>query len=231
MLECLDHDDSAFITLTYEDEFVPVTDEGLLTLKKDDLTRFFKRLRMVLDYPIKYYACGEYGDKFGRPHFHAIVFGLRPEDWIKVSDNWKYGFVKVGDVELASANYVAGYIQKKLYGDLADEVYDGIVPPYSVMSKGIGERYLRKNYDKLVSDGYIMFHGKKLPIPRTFWYYAEKDHRNYYKAQTDRMISSEKRQILMLKKKGIDISQYRKFEEKALASLEYALSSMEKMKK
>ena len=48
-------DKSCFITLTYSDENNPII------LKKSDFQKFIKRLRK--DYDIKYFACGEYGDK------------------------------------------------------------------------------------------------------------------------------------------------------------------------
>ena len=63
---------SCFITLTYSDENNPII------LKKSDFQKFIKRLRK--DYDIKYFACGEYGDKTLRPHFHAILFGVNFSD-------------------------------------------------------------------------------------------------------------------------------------------------------
>ena len=49
-----------------------------IILKKSDFQKFIKRLRK--DYDIKYFACGEYGDKTLRPHFHAILFGVNFSD-------------------------------------------------------------------------------------------------------------------------------------------------------
>lgn len=120
MLESLYYRDSIFLTLTYDDLHIPLVHNGdkcPYSLKKDDLQRFWKRLRKDLDYQgrkIKYYAVGEYGDETFRPHYHAIVFGLSKYDEELIKDNWSNGLVDVGNVDMASCNYVAGYIQKKL---------------------------------------------------------------------------------------------------------------------
>ena len=79
-----------FLTLTYNDDNLP-SDVGL---HKDDLQRFFKRLRKALDTKkIRYFACGEYGDTTSRPHYHAIVFGLGLNEIDKkyVTDAWPLG--------------------------------------------------------------------------------------------------------------------------------------------
>lgn len=74
-----------FCTLTYNDLYLPLSDEVLSEgiLRKKDLQDFFKRLRhkFVVNkdgkkffVPIKYLACGEYGGQSGRPHYHFILF-------------------------------------------------------------------------------------------------------------------------------------------------------------
>ena len=84
-----------FLTLTYNDEHLPLAydcdpDTGELhgcvtsPLNPDDLRRFWMRLRKRFsDCDIRYYACGEYGDLHYRPHYHAIVFGLRLVDVVQ----------------------------------------------------------------------------------------------------------------------------------------------------
>ena len=64
------HERNCFITLTYAD--MP----SGRSLHKDHLQKFWKRLRKAI-HPtkIRYFACGEYGDGFDRPHYHAIIFG------------------------------------------------------------------------------------------------------------------------------------------------------------
>ena len=58
-----------FVTLTYEDEKIPISKNGLQTLDKTDLQKFFKRLRKLTHEKISYYAVGEYGDKTQRPRY------------------------------------------------------------------------------------------------------------------------------------------------------------------
>ena len=161
-------DDFCFVTLTYDDEHLTFP-----SLVPRDLTLFFKKLRKDLgDRKIKYYACGEYGDRFGRPHYHAIIFGLSPKDKKLIDDNWQKGFVKIGCVTYDSCRYVAGYVQKKLYGKASKEYEDkGIVAPFSRMSKGLGERYVDKYWNKLYDMNTVTVRGVPMGLPR---YYQKK---------------------------------------------------------
>lgn len=78
---------SHFVTLTYNTQCVPITPNGYMTLDKEDLQKFFKRLRKNTGYEkIKYYAVGEYGEKNQRPHYHAIVFNCPTA--VSYSDAW-----------------------------------------------------------------------------------------------------------------------------------------------
>lgn len=202
MMEAKYHDQSLFLTLTYDDEHLPkdstiVFDEEtgeykaeIHSLVKKDLTDFLKRLRYYLGYPIRYIACGEYGGKTYRPHFHLIVFGLNLEDLQILKRNyrgdiyytsptiakvWKYGFHIIGDVTPESAGYVARYTTKKLLGKDA-KLYEkyNIVPPYLVMSRrpGIGKEYLDDNRDYIYNyDNIILSNddgSSTISVPRYF---------------------------------------------------------------
>ena len=79
------HEYALFVTLTYDDEHVPEH----YSLKRKHLTDFFKRLRYFLGgRQIKYYAAGEYGERFHRPHYHAIIFDLSHADEEIVQKAW-----------------------------------------------------------------------------------------------------------------------------------------------
>lgn len=158
-----------FITLTYDDAHVPVTydTDGVphLTVKKRDHQLFMKRLRKRLDYPVKYFFVGEYGCRTGRPHLHAVIFGLHSEDVGFIEECWPYGFSLSKNFYKETAGYVAGYIQKKLFGK---DVYGVSTPPFLACSQHLGEDYFWQNADAICKQGFIVFDGYKYAIPRPF---------------------------------------------------------------
>ena len=107
MHELKDWQCASFVTLTYDDKHLPKDN----SLDKRDLQLFFKRLRENLKgHKIKYFACGEYGEQYGRPHYHIIIFGIDKEKHTSyVEKSWSLGFVMLGSVTVDSANYVARY--------------------------------------------------------------------------------------------------------------------------
>lgn len=151
ILEARCHASSSFVTLTYNEENVPV--DG--SLRPDDLTKFLKRFRRRFDSKeYRYFAVGEYGDQSGRPHFHLALFGLGPcenhsylgfpaypaaqrgcqcVNCVAVRSTWGLGLVQVARLEIASARYLAGYIVKKLT-DVADPRLRGRYPEFARMS-------------------------------------------------------------------------------------------------
>lgn len=187
---------SAFITLTYDDENLPLDKRGEATLKKTDLQQYWKDLRKK-GHKFKYYACGEYGEPSeikpngyrsvgNRPHYHALVFGMDAEDKIKITtkserkfnvyksilkQNWTHGDVHLGYVTPDSIRYTAQYIDKKIYGKKADNHYRARTPEFQCQSQGLGYQFLIDNLRDITSNGYITFKGTKCGIPR---YYLKK---------------------------------------------------------
>lgn len=178
-------DKASFITLTYSDEHLPENN----SLQKKELQLFFKRLRKKIydiDNPakyIKYFACGEYGELTERPHYHMIIFGLGLNKYDKyhVMDSWHYcdwnnptiRKKSFGLVEDQSIDYVAGYINKKLSGELAEEEYTsrGREPVFKLSSKGLGLNYCMDNAEDLNEKQKIYLKGKEHSLPR---YYIKK---------------------------------------------------------
>lgn len=136
-----------FLTLTYNNEHLPINRFGKATLVKRDLQLFMKRLRKKYpDRKLSYYACGEYGGRTKRPHYHMILFGLSKYENYAVknigeawsTDGHANGHVHFGDVSLKSIRYVTGYVIKPA----VDNKYLLVQPEFSLMSKGLGANYL-----------------------------------------------------------------------------------------
>ena len=68
------HKNSAMITLTYDDEHLPPGND----LRYLDVQKFLKRMRRDRNEEIRYYIAGEHGEKYGRAHWHMILFGVEP---------------------------------------------------------------------------------------------------------------------------------------------------------
>lgn len=161
-----------FLTLTYATENLPAD----MSIHKDELQRFFKRLRKRLgEHKIKYYACGEYGEKNGRPHYHAIIFGLSVMDaMIVLPDVWKLGFFKVMPVHYESCRYVCNYVMKKYNGELAKEVYGDKEIPFRLSSLGLGKQYALQYREKILDKGGVTVQGVNKGLPKYYKQLYEK---------------------------------------------------------
>lgn len=157
---------NSFITLTYSPDHLPRN----RSLDKRHFQLFMKRLRKKFGQGVRYFHCGEYGEKNGRPHYHACLFNLGFSDRRvftvrggvvlytsdTLSELWGKGFCTVGDVTFESAAYVARYITKKVTGKgaeahyrVADAVSGEVLelcPEYTTMSRrpGIGAPWLKR---------------------------------------------------------------------------------------
>jgi len=167
-----------FVTLTYDTRFVPISNNGFMTLRKKDFQDYMKRLRkLVPGATLKYYVAGEYGSKNRRPHYHAIIFNV-PDSQL-FFDAWALGgdplgSVHVGTVTSDSVAYTMKYIDKANFRTLHGR--DDRIPEFSLMSKGLGKSYLSPavvSYHKAdISRMYVSkLSGHKLPMPR---YYRNK---------------------------------------------------------
>lgn len=185
-------DSALFVTLTYDNDHVPITTNKFMTLKKRDVQLFIKRLRNItwlhskdpLRKPIKYYAAGEYGDKFKRPHYHLIIFNAEHEF---IEKSWLLGEIHYGDLTPASAAYTAKYISKD--GIVGKFEKDDRQKEFSLMSKRLGDNYLtpqmihwhrQRSKGSPIPDRYNLLvpGGYKIAIPRYFkdriWNVAER---------------------------------------------------------
>lgn len=198
LLELEQHKSAWFLTLTFDDEHLakdaytgkshyvldfPVdisTGQNLRPATVDvvDIQRFMKRLRDYTGQPLRYFACGEYGEESNRPHYHLIIFGLdlpryvpgSPDSDLQfwkyskskikgmynmiftsktVSACWKNGLAVLGSVTFESCAYVARYTLKK--SDAQELVDLGCKKPFITMSRkpGIARDYYEKFKDSI----------------------------------------------------------------------------------
>lgn len=159
---------NCFVTLTYDGARLP--EGGSLSVKT--FQGFMRKLRRWINrdqydrlgnlIPVEYrpatqkvrfFHCGEYGEKYGRPHYHALLFNFDFSDkqvhkvqngqTLYSSDSlsriWGNGFALIGDVTFESAAYVARYCLKKLTGPaLQEENGEGLLP-YEKLDVSSGE--------------------------------------------------------------------------------------------
>ena len=191
MHEATLHTDNCFITLTYNDDNLPHD----FSLDVTHFQKFMKRLRFhFAPKRIRFFHCGEYGDKFGRPHYHAIIFGLDFDDKVFWTTNngfplyrsktldelWPYGFSSIGAVTFESAAYVARYNMKKVNGKKAKEHYEWIhpitgqifdrKPEYITMSRrpGIASDWFDRYYNDVYPHDRVIVNGRPLRPPRFY---------------------------------------------------------------
>lgn len=150
---------NSFITLSVNPESLKVHGDSL---DHRYFQLFMKKLRKLAgNHMIRFFMCGEYGPKFGRPHYHALLFNWDFPDRLyfktskageklyrsKVLESlWPYGFSSVGDVTFGSASYVARYHLKKVGSVVSDNHYlnkrtgEMLAPEYVIMSRGSSAR-------------------------------------------------------------------------------------------
>lgn len=174
-----------FITLTYDNEHVPLTEKGYMTLVKSikklnrkgklcsyphpkSVQAFIKRLRKDTSDKLRYYFAGEYGSLTFRPHYHLILFNL--SDISLVEKHWKWGHVDIGTVSGRSIAYTTKYIDKKKRVPVHRN--DDRLPEFSLMSKGLGLSYLspamRRYYSEDVTRMHVRSDGRFIAIPRYY---------------------------------------------------------------
>ena len=153
-----------------------------------------KRLRKKHGAGIRFYGCGEYGEKLGRPHYHVCLFNFDPSDKKPFKENrgeilytsndldqlWGKGFTLTGAVTFKSAAYVARYITKKISGAGADQHYETVspdtgeifqlLPEFTTMSRrpGIGKKWLDTYKTDIYDHDFVVINNKKMRAPRYY---------------------------------------------------------------
>ncbi len=206
------HEENTFLTLTYNNNNLP--NNG--SLQPEHFKKFIKKLRKDL-YPkqIRYFGCGEYGERLNRPHYHICIFGhefidkeiLRQANYTKknkiekgdshlyrshhLETIWEKGYSTVGDISYESAGYVARYCTKKIGGNMAKAHYNGKHSEFALMScmPGIGKTWIKKYRTSVYPKDYITIKGRKFQPPK---YYD--DHLKQVNFKEHRMLKKKRKE-------------------------------------
>lgn len=210
------HKHNCFITLTYNDQHLPA--DRSLDVRVFQL--FMKRLRKMYGEGIRFFHCGEYGSKYGRPHYHACLFNFDfPDKYLwKASEGsgeplyvskslqelWPFGYSSIGNVTFQSAAYVARYITKKITGDMASAHYEYIdpdtgeifqrKPEYTTMSRrpGIGSTWIQKYSSDVYRGDFVLINGRKVKPPKFYDKYFEHEYPSDYEIMKRKRVSDGK---------------------------------------
>lgn len=183
------YDRNCVVLLTYAD--------SRFSLVHRDFQLFMKRLRKHFGVGVRFFMCGEYGEKYGRPHFHAALFNCDFPDkvYFKKSEAgstlwtsailtklWGHGHATIGTLNFESAAYIARYVTKKLTGDGGDdrEILNIVDPDtgemwcrqkeYGEMSRkpGIGAPWFEKFHSDVQRVGKVVVRGVEARAPRYY---------------------------------------------------------------
>lgn len=184
------HDWSWFVTLTYDEERVPYGN----TVLKSHAQKFIRSLRKRSKAKWRFFIVSEYGEKFSRPHYHAILFGPRLRDLRflycrdgndffesdLLTEAWGRGFVEVSTVSPSTMMYVTKYHVEKVTGDRAADHYSWLVestgefvdrsPEFALMSTrpGIGASWFARYWSDCYPKGFVTSKGIRYRPPRYY---------------------------------------------------------------
>lgn len=190
-----------FLTLTYNDENLPGK------VNKEDVQKFFKRLRKRCEQktkvkccfqsankrysPLRYFLTSEYGPEHNRPHYHAIVMDIRPKgisnptifDLYEVLEkSWGNGFIYVEPVTIGRIRYVVNYMVKDAHDDLSPELKETL---FNLKSNGLGKKFIENEQNR-----FNLGHRDDFTIPSDS---GKRRMPRYYK---EKLFSKERRQLI-----------------------------------
>lgn len=171
---------------------------------------------------IRFYMSGEYGEKDQRPHYHAILFGVRFADMVYLKKSpsgenlytsatldklWGKGFTSVGNVTFQSAAYVARYVMKKVNGEKAKAKYEKLntetgeieirKPEFSNMSRhpGLGTSWIKRYKADVYPHGKVVVNGRETNPPKFYDRLHKKTNPLAHQQMTDKRIAEAQKRL------------------------------------
>ncbi len=186
---------SYFVTVTYNDHWLPSNKEGTVaSLRYSEIQEFTRKLKKEQK-QMKYFTAAEYGSTTGRPHYHLIMINyLMPNDlkpitadgyqknlfWsATITKTWKKGNVIIAPATAGSAEYVTGYVVKKMGHDWKGRPEKlGIENERHTMSPGLAlpawKKWIKEAIDNGANDA-VNIDSRTEPIPDYFKYKTRRE--------------------------------------------------------
>lgn len=213
---------ASFVTLTYDDNHLPVNSEGFFTLNRKDVQNWLKNMRRQMDYykekiPFKVLYCGEYGDgshsttKSGisthRPHYHLVFLGLSTSQVRKYTRKlWKNGICDIGELSFGGIRYLCKYMSKAL-PDKDVKTFRELVNvqnPFFYHSVGLGKKWIDEHLDKIVEDDFtFVLNGKRMLFPASVIRYVAWHTNTNYKPLIIKFLQNEVEPLALAKNQTI----------------------------
>lgn len=246
------YEDNCFVTLTYDDVNAERVGHSLC---RADLQLFMKRLRefsvRTRGRSLRFYGCGEYGERYHRPHYHLCLFDFDFSDktlWRtsevghriyrseRLEKLWPFGSSEIGSVSYESAGYVARYCLKKITGEAAAEHYHFLdaegrshfrLPEFPAMSlkPAIGTPWLEKFSSDVYSGDFVVVGRAKLRPPRIY----DLKYELVQPSDLERIKTARRKANRVLRSERIAESRYDRFAAKEEISLAAVSSSPRKV--
>lgn len=164
---------SVFMTFTYDEEHNP----GVVCKPVAQLLK--KRFGYHIGLGCKSILTGEYGEVYGRPHYHMAVW-LEPgcnfdynigdndsDAYNPPDDLWPYGKIDVRPLTPERIAYTCGYELKNGRVKPRDRKRpDGCYLPFTLFSQGIAKEYAQKFGKRDMELGFTPMRGFKKPVSR-----------------------------------------------------------------
>lgn len=237
---------ASFVTLTYDDNHLPLNEEGFYTLKRKDVQDFLKRMRRNMEYhkrkvDFKILYCGEYGDgshsttKTGistcRPHYHLVFIGLGPQE-VKYYTRklWRFGLCDIGPLGAGGIRYLCKYMTKAIPDKDVKQLRDTakVQNPFFYHSIGLAKTWIDKNLYKIVDDGFCFnMNGKITPFPKHICQYVSMHTGTDYRKYIQSFIANT--DLKKAEKMGLSLFQYQ--QEQSFIKYKYAVAALRSQNK
>lgn len=167
-----DRNNCYFVTLTFNDDYLPSSKEEAAKL----IRKFLERVRKKYKVSVRHWFVSEFGSRTERLHFHGILFNPPFPEW-ELPTLWNYGFTDSKLLNARRINYVTTYINKLLSSDIEEPDKR----QWIFCSPGLGKAYtldpkvrLFSHHDGIPSPfGYI--NGSPFALPRYYRHYLFDD--------------------------------------------------------